>query len=285
METDIPRFPMADIERRRSRILSVLNERIGHALSADALVACLLTSSALKGVKYDVLFESVRGREVLPLSSGEIKELAWRLAGNLDTLRKGEPVTAWHDQPLDAWVPLQIRKMQKFRRKDGKAGYWVEAIALAGPPVLQVVSTFWSSAVVGIISRKVGFSRYQGTYQLHDATDLVNTRMLGYIESHRSRDQLSFYQVECPAAMVAWNRKNVLKLRCRVGADCPMRFRHHCFQCAMGYDRCVGATHSHTYEVKSCPHCGNGKAPFDPSTSSNVCVECAAALRMQPKKG
>ena len=145
------------------------------------------------------------------------------------------------------------------------------------------VDHFWSVKAVGMIGRKLGFSSSHGKYPFKGARNLTNLRFVGFVEAEKSKGRPKFWQIDCPGSMVKWNRDNVLKLRLRVGKECPFNYHHDCTQCAVGYDQCAGGTHLRTYTLGHCSNCQTSDTVFDPEDTLPHCVQCMRRDRMQLK--
>lgn len=272
-----------DVEKRRDAIVErVLRPQFGQAVNPE-LLAQSIRSILPAGITHDAVFESVRYLAGRTLNDLDSVRLAWRLAGNIPTLRAGIAVVPWAMQRADEWVPLQIIKIHKTRNSKDKLGYDVTSRALAGSPCPLKISSFWSVRVIRLVSIKVGFSRYGGKYPFGVASDLVGLRFYGLIEAARSRGRPEFHEIECSDSMIQWNRDYVLKLRMRVGQKCPAGFHHKCYLCAYGYDRCSAATHPVTFTLGFCAGCNQSDVPFDPEDQSPHCVNCAAIARLRKK--
>lgn len=280
---DTPSFNIREIERRRNRIITlVLQERVGQVADPDDLTNALLTVLPA-GIRYDVVFESLRYLAGRTLQSDESIRLAYRLAGNLSRLKDGLSIPPWSSQREDEWVPLQVLRMVKMRNSKDKLGYDVTLRVMAGTPAALKISAFWSGGRLKMIAADVGFSRPWGKYPFKGSASMVGLRFLGKIEAARSHGRPTFQEIHCPQSLVNWNRENVLKLRLRVGMSCPMGYRHECWQCAIGYDQCAAGTHFRTYQVGSCNGCNNSQAVFDPEDPSLQCVNCTAVTRQRKK--
>ncbi len=281
--TDLRPVSIRAVEQRRDAIVEqALRVYIGQAVDIDRLVASV-RGLLPAGIAYDAVFESLRYLAGKPLSELDAVRVAWRLAGNLPTLKTGQPVPPWTSQHYDEWVPMQIMRVFKTRNSKDKIGYDVTSRVLAGTSAPLKVSSFWNVRVIKFVASKMGFSRPWDKYPFRVAADLVGLRFFGLIEAARCRGRPEFHEVECPASMAKWNRDNVLKLRLRVGCQCPVNFTHPCHLCAYGYDRCAAATHPKTFTIGPCAGCSNQDALFDPDDTSPHCVNCAAAARLRKK--
>jgi len=282
--SDLPSFNLYEIERRRGVIVAnALSTRVGQPVEVNPLVAALLASLP-SGISRDAVFESARYLAGQSLTQQEAFRLAWRLAGNLSTLKEGRPVPPWSSQRADEWVPLQVLRVRKMRNSKDRIGFDATLCVLAGTPCPMKVNAFWSQRASRMVASQVGFSRPYHDYPFRRASELVGLRLLGKIEAARSSTRPEFHEIGCPQSMINWNRTNILKLRKRVnGTKCPRGFIHQCWQCAYGYDQCDAGTHYRTYEIGDCPGCNKTDVLFDPEEPSPNCIECLNEIRMRKK--
>lgn len=275
-----PTFNLRDIERRRAKLLAVLQGFVGRPIQLDGLVT-EIRRELPPAITYDTVFESVRYAAGMLLTDAEADELSWRLAGNVPSLQSRRPVTPWSAQLYDEWVPLQVLAVLKTRNAKDRIGYDVKSRVLAGSPVTKTTVNFWSGRAARAVASQIGFSPPWGKYPLTDTRDLVGLRFLGYVEAGRSRDRPAIGDISCPASMIKWNRDNVLKLRFRIGERCPRNYSCRCARCAIGQDQCPAGTHPSTFELGSCSGCGAASAVFDPADTSSVCVPCSEKRRLR----
>lgn len=272
-----------EVERRRDAIVQqALSPYYEQPVDPDRLTRSILELLP-NWITYDQMFESVRylaGRRLVELDA--IK-LAWRLAGNINTFRNGKPVTPWVVQQADEWVPLQILKLHRVCNSKNKIGYDVVSRVMAGTPAPLRVDSFWGSRAVRYVASKLGFSRPWQKYPFTNAHQLVGLRFYGLLEVARSRGRPEFHEIECPPPLLKWNRENILKLRLRVGRQCPLNYNHACHVCAVGYDQCQAATHPKTYVIDHCAGCNKSDVPFDPDDPYPHCVHCASLARLRRK--
>lgn len=277
---------MRAVERNRDHLFhTVFSPRVNQTLTGDVIRALVEeTIEALPG-KLDetVLFESLRYLAGRPLETPEAMTVSWRLAGNLKRLRGGTPVVPWASQVANEWVPMQILKISlgKTGTVTQRIGYLVDLRILAGSACPLRVTAFWSRELAGMLSRRIGFSGAYGKYRYTGPADLTNLRLIGLLEPERCKQHRpGFHEMKVPPSFVDYNRKNVLRMRCRVD-PCPRDYTHPCSRCSVGYTECAAATHRLTYISKTCQICTNAEAMFDDDVSREMCIECAqkAVLR------
>jgi len=278
--SDLPRFNLTQVQRVKQRLLNnAVNGSVDTVPDLDKLASNI---AATMHIQFDTAYESVRYLSGQELTASEADMLAWRLAGNAGRLKQGTSVPPWSVQRTQEWVPLLIERLVKGRNSRNVMGYMGEFRVLAGTPAGMLIRHFWKHTAAGVVARRIGFTLRNGRYPFTNSAAMVGLRMLGHLDPLRSRDTPSFFEVTCSPSMVAWNRKNVLKLRLRVDRTrCPRNYTHACWQCAIGYEECEAGTHRLNYQVGACGQCGEGHTAFDPEDPSDVCVACSAANRMK----
>lgn len=280
----LPTFYLKTVEAKRDRLLSaVFAPLYGQVPDIPELTSRILQRMPT-GVTQDAVFESVRYLAGEPLERLEAIKLAWRLAGNISTLKANKPVQPWTFQRWDEWVPVQVLRVQRERDQKNRVGYSARLRVLAGTPCPNIITCFWTRAATYAVAPTMGFSQSWGKYPFHHQEDLVGLRFLARIESARSRNQPVFHEIACPGSMVAYNRDEVLKLRLRVDRECPRKYVHACARCVVGYDQCPAGTHQITYEIGHCDGCSNSRALFDPEDDMENCIVCNSNERLKSKK-
>lgn len=255
---------------------SAFGEYVGKKISREVLydlhadlVACLPPS-----VTHGAVFESIRVLSGSTLTQKAAATLAWRLAGNTDTLVAGAPVLPWTRQFADERVPVCVERIEQTRRRH-VPGYTFYCRALAGTPCAMLFPEFVSDRSCAAISHTLGFSAPWGPYPYSTALHFVNLLFFAHIDADRSRNLPAFTQVTASGAMVKANRK-LISVRCRATA-CPLAFEHACEHCYFGYDDCDFATHEKTYVTRYCTAC-NSEGFFNPGTDDETCIRCQHIL-------
>lgn len=255
---------------------SAFGEYVGKKISREVLydlhadlVACLPPS-----VAHGAVFESIRVLSGSTLTQKAAATLAWRLAGNTDTLVAGSPVLPWTRQFADERVPVCVERVEQTRRRH-VPGYTFYCRALAGTPCAMLFPEFVSDRSCSAISHTLGFSAPWGPYPYSTALHFVNLLFFAHIDADRSRSLPAFTQVTASGAMVKANRK-LISVRCRA-EPCPLAFEHACEHCYFGYDDCDFATHEKTYVTRHCVTC-NSEGLFNPGTDDETCIRCQHIL-------
>ena len=211
-----------------------------------------------------------------------LSELGWRLAGNIPRLRLGIPVTPWHRQARDEWVPMQIVDQVPYKNKKGDTGAIMAFRVLAGTPCSMLLERFWTYRLSKYLASKLGFSAAWGKYPFKKITELTGMRLYGLVEAERSLGKPYFDQVSVPQSTEDYNRK-LIKHRLRVGFKCPKKYDHPCYACPIGYDNCRCAVHPRTFVRAVCSVCDKN-AWMDPiHLELRLCVDCFVKRQLARK--
>jgi len=208
------------------------------------------------------------------------RQIAWVLAANLLQLQAGKPVSVWSEQPYDEWVVAQCMDAVECRTKYGKVGAELTFSLLSGTPASLQIKKFWSNRFCQFLARRVGFTRADKELPFHRLTELVGLRLVFLIDKTRSLELPYFDKVDITGNLLSYNRK-LLRSRMRIKFVCPKKFRHPCYLCPIGYDKCGCAVHPRTYVKKLCTHCGNDAWTDPVVMAAVVCVECARKERFK----
>ncbi len=284
----VPVFDVGRVFRLRGRLMDeVLDGFVGSVLTGDALqsMAELLRrklNGSRGGIEHMQVLSSVRYLGGLEVTEGQLRELAWRLAGNVDRLRSGRSVVPWSRQEGREWVPVQvvatryaIRK--KPQEKFGRSGRTVRFRVLAGTPCPVEMTQWWSHSKSDVVAGELGFTRRPPLYKA-DQGELMGMRFAALIDPAQSTREPWFFHVHCPPSFRAYNRA-LIKLRRRIGFSCPEGYEHHCFQCPVGARACPAACHPEDFEARDCPHCGK-LSWFDTDAKfvNDGCINCQPLL-------
>lgn len=221
-------------------------------------------------VSQPAVFDSVRALAGTRLSKRAAYELAWRIAGNIETLKAGRPVLPWTRQLEDELVPVCVEGVRPYKRKT-VSGYLLECRAVGGSPAAMLITQFFSQNSCRAISQTLGFSAPWGAYPYTTAMHFLNLLFFAHVEAERSREQPAFSKVSVSGSMQRDNR-GLIEVRTRA-RPCPDGYEHSCLHCWLGADQCMFATHQRTYVTRYCDACQTD-AFFDPKDSGLLCVRC-----------
>lgn len=238
-----------------------------------------------KTINRDIVYQSVEDLAGTKLTNDVLRQVCWRLAGNLQKLSKGIAVPTWTRQPFPEWVPAQI--VSAKRRLMGKnIGYLYTLQILAGLSAGLKTQKFWSDKQVRFMAGDFGFarrrpgerSRMLPRNQFQHPLEFVTLRLTILIDPKLSTpNEPGFEKTKIGGASLDWNREQ-LKYRDRFDPEyaCPHGFSPAvpCFRCPHGTVTCRAAVHPTDYEFDYCEACGRDRAPFDFTVNNEVCVEC-----------
>lgn len=280
----LPKFNVVRVFETRDRLMDLTLDAMAGTLAAgldfEAMVEAVrrALNSGGDAIEHLPLFNSMRylvGREMTPKL---LRELAWRLAGNLGPLKAGAPVPPWARQTVPEWVPVQVVAtryaiQKKPHEKRGRPGRTMRFLALAGTPCPGTMTQWWSNEKIGVVATAVGFRR-KPPLVMADKAELMSMRFAALVEPARSQREPGFYHVACPPAFMEYNRALIRKRR-RIRFECPEGFDHPCHLCHLGARSCEAAVHPEDYEAKPCPSCRRTWW-FDTDTGfvNDHCVQC-----------
>lgn len=215
------------------------------------------------------LFQSARPLLDRLLTHELVFEFAWRLAGNVERLQRGEIVLPWTCQPEPELVPVQVLDHRPTKTRYGKPAAAYRLRVLSGSACPSILHKTWTVKFTRYLARSsLGFGR---RFYYRDPAELVRLRFLAMLDSKFCYDQQpGFDQTGCTPALLKWNRL-IMSARAKVEPPCPRSFTHPCHRCPFGYDQCPAGTHPQTYEVKTCPLCRK-ETLHDPAVGCLVCA-------------
>jgi hypothetical protein len=242
-------------------------------------------SRLLPKVDRGTLFQSIRHSVGQTLTPELLQEIAWRLAGNVPRLQRGQPVPPWNRQADEEFVPVQIFRVQKIRRFGNVSVEW-SARVLAGTSVGLTVHKTWSDKLCRAIAQRLGFGKPWQAGRYEDAVELFGLRFYVLIEPKLCGTSPGFETIWYddaeekirPGSFYDYNR-TIIRMRQRPDDffPCPQGLPHSlpCRLCVFGQDQCPAATHGRTYTQRRCDSCERDDAYFDPTFPTRVlCVEC-----------
>lgn len=269
------KFNYSAIKKRRNNIAAFLvSNYLNIPISGDVIFALSngLMDFFPATVAVSAVFESVRLLAGTSLDRRAAQEFAWRLAGNVDRLIAGEPVTAWSRQLEDEVIPVRVESVTPTRRRND-FGFLFHCRVLAGSPCPMQITQFFSARSCKILSRVVGFSNTPwGLHQYGGVGQhFVNLMFFAHIEAERSYERPSFRKISVASSMLKAN-KELLEVRCRT-RPCPRNFENSCVNCYVGYNECSYATHPTTFVEHHCRSC-NSLSFFESDNIGLMCINC-----------
>jgi hypothetical protein len=193
------------------------------------------------------------------LTGDVLRETAWRLAGNVERLRHGVPALPWNGQVGKEWVPCHIVGFEPvdrtYRSGDRCASFTLQI--LAGSPCPRLITKEWPYKFCFMLARRMGYTATRGARPLGDVSELVNLRLLAQLDPALSwPGQPGFDKLHCGGALLQWN-KSVIGRRFRTFENrpwpCPRNYNWRCYQCHVGFDQCIAATHPVTMQIGPAP--------------------------------
>lgn len=221
-------------------------------------------------VSRDAVYETIRPLAGDILTEAKARELAWRIAGNIDQLLEGRPIHTWTQQLHDEAVPVRIERMRPARRKD-VPGWTLFCRVLAGSPCPLVFPQFMSSRSCSRIARTLGFSAPWHRYPYSTPLHFVNLMFIANLEAAKSDSAPYFQTISNTSALVNLNR-GLIEVRCRA-RPCPRGYAHPCEKCWVGYNECPAGIYPKTLVMRVCASCLTD-AYFEPTDDGNVCINC-----------
>jgi len=224
-----------------------LTEYYGYAPTGEHfedLVDAICVS--LPGVKRHAVFDSVRHLAGSLLTEDLMNDTVWRLAGNLDLLKSGIAVPPWTVQTDLEWMPAHILDREFAQASTGAPGGMFRVRVLAGTACPAIIKTFWSNRVCALFARECGYTnRYRKRPYSHPK-ELCNLRTWILVDPEYCRQgKPGFRKIECTQTFKKWNHE-IIDMRFRRGFLCPHDYKHHCYQCPIGYLDCPAGTHPFT---------------------------------------
>lgn len=215
----------------------------------------------------------------LPITRRSTIAAAWRLAGNIDKLRVGEPIRPWDGQRNSDPVPVMFTDSLPTRTKYGKVGSTYSALVIGGEAAGMTARGFFTRKFVRWASKFLGWGKTRDAIRIAKDSELVGMYALAVLKQGETRLP-ALEKLQPPSGSLLKHNKSLIKKRARDGFACPQSYTHPCYACHIGYDGCVAAVHSSTYTARQCDECGQ-LSLFDPSQNSEFCIRCLVSMRMR----
>lgn len=240
------------------------------------------------------VYKSIEHLAGQPVKDYELYDLAWRLAGNIDSLKAHVPVKPWMGQPVEEWMPLQIIDSEdkwclNKKTERNELYYCYTMRIMAGSAAPMIIKKIWSKKfVTAMLVREIGFSAPWNKLPFQNRAELVSLRILGRFDSETCKNgKPNFDKIKCSPGCLTWN-KSILTMRQRFSLEEVKRDKDAftcmenypvnevpCFACPRGYESCQAACHPRDYYADVCPICEKQNW-FDPNQSTTYCISCAS---------
>lgn len=249
------RFNIPRMIRIRTMLFDeVFSPCLGLSLIGNDLLHLQLHVAAALRVSLTVVEPSLVVLANRPLTRELAYRTAWRLAGNIDKLKKGLPVFEWVGQTDYEIVPVQVIASEPRTTKRGRFMTVYRAAVLIGSPAAMTLTMWWSRSFSAMLARRVGYTSSFKEFPFRHPSELVNMRILALLDPTRLSDGTpQVTDVRCTGALRKWNRVIIGKRARRLGLvpwRCPRGFNILCYTCPVGYMDCEAATHRVTDPTK-----------------------------------
>lgn len=266
-------FSFTRVRQRRDKLfVHALRPYIAARIVGDTVKDLCkdLAAQLPENISRDSLFESIRVLAGTILTQRDAKELAWRLAGNVDRLIDGERVLPWTRQLKDEVIPVRVERIHADKRRDSH-GFTMHVRALAGSSCPLVFPQFFSTRSCRAVSKTLGFSSPWGTYPFQTPMHFMGLMFFAHIEADKSGDTPYFRKVSCSSGLLDHNRPKI-EVRCRA-KPCPRGYQHPCAKCWVGQDECPAGIYPRSLVQRECTQCANISF-FEPDDEGTVCLNC-----------
>lgn len=277
----LPRINLPAVAKLRATIASDAFEFFGVKMQGDALLRFARYVGAKAKAPFDPAYETCRGAVGgEDLNQEALTNLAWRVAGNLDSLRAGRPVLPWSPGRDLVWAPIEVQAVLPAINKRGVIVADCDVVGLSGPLAAVRFVKRWTKPEYGFFSSHFGYTPpwKKPPMPFRHRDELVGMRFFGLIDPERSSPgRPGFRHIRVATSMLEHNRR-LIRVRARVD-PCPRGYTHLCHFCTVGRDSCAAATHPFPYFQAECTGCGAPDAAFDPAFSETLCVACDTRRR------
>lgn len=283
--TELPRFDLTRIIKLRDKLVEeVFFPRYDVTIEEAVFRAVVdaLRHRLPRAISGHTVYETSRqllGRILTPQLAWEV---AWRIAGNVDRLKRGIVVNPWVGQAEPEWVPVQVVRVDPARHpRRPEIGAAVVVQVMAGGCCPMRLESFWKRNLMGALAQRIGFTPSWGKRPFSHVEQYVGLRFLALIDPKRCEGgKPGYFEIGVPSGFLDWN-VSLLKKRFK-DIPCPKGWSHECHNCAQGYEVCPAATHFRTYVKRYCTHCV-AEALFDPESPSLYCVTCTRKFALSKK--
>jgi len=236
------------VERLRDRLISqFFFSRYQVVCDAQVLTDWSNVLAERLRVPPTTIFDSMSYLVGRPLARDDAFQVAWRLAGGLDLLKQGRPVSPWSRQTGREEVLVYLHSFEsKVDHQHRPLASYAGTIYTGTPSGLEG-SCAWPRGLLAAVARRVGFTHARGSYPMRHPSEMVGLRVCVVVEPRTGDSKPYFSQIVEKPALVNWNRKNVLAYRTRK-MPCPQQRMNPCHECPVGLGECRAATHLQTLQ-------------------------------------
>jgi hypothetical protein len=273
-KSELPRYNLPKALSLRDELVESLTgfaDRVVDGQALNELVEHSLQFLPKRTPTYGLhdFFRSYAGRRI---TGAELKEVAWKIAGNTSSFAAGKSLPHVTTSSLAAlgWTPVELTRLWPFRRSKYMLCD-VRLVALAGAAAGMEIDTVWSQKFVPVVALHVGFTPRYKKRPLQDITELVGLWFYTKFKLNTTGDGVTIDGIECPSVCQQHNRE-IIDIRRRI-QPCPNRFNHPCSRCAVGRDRCIAGTHRISYRQDTCAICKQ-RSVIDDECNPTICINC-----------
>lgn len=279
-------FEIYETKSRVTKLKQVFTPYSGSSLNKEQLKELLkktleVLPQDLSTVKIQDSMAHLFGR---PLTEQVLSETAWRLAGNIDMLRRGETVTQDVATRKKGWCSVQVTYCRPYlrnakSRENRQRGCILTCFILSGHASGISIDKFMSLKHLRYMAVDLGFTPPFKNMPFKDEREMFGMRFGALCSPELARDNKpSFKEVCVSSSMQKWN-KDIIKRRNREKFNCPLNApidKLPCFRCWKGTESCLAAVHVKDFVGDFCEYCGK-ESLFDPMSlgyASDKCVNC-----------
>ena len=280
MSSKLPRISVVRVLKLKDKLVSdiELTGFVGIRLQKEVFedFVGLLADKLHKQVQQRTIYASLQHLAGTELTRPLYHKIMWRLAGNVDRLKRGLVTPDWLMQVSKEWVPIKVLSCEKKVTRYGKPGAEFTSAVLAGTPTAEVMKHFWTNRMGFVVADRLGFSKPYGNTPYKDISQFVEMQLYVEIDPDLCDGSPRFDRFAVSSTQKKINQ-DILKLRYRTsGFKCPKGYPENkdCHLCWVGLDQCPAATHGDSYIRKHCDGCKQD-ALFDPERPRQpLCVNC-----------
>ncbi len=295
----VPYFSAAYTLSKRDKLVRSNTGLLGHVMKDEKLERLInrLHADLPSGILRMTVADSVKDVVNEELQDHKLTELAWRLAGNIEKLKRHEPVQPWNGQFEQEWLPAEIVCVTPGRVAGERKALFTFQI-LGGSYCPGVLSKYWSRKQSGYFATYVnaatglgmGFGRNKtnrrgeqlGRRLYYDPRQFYGLRCFLLVDEAPGNEEPRIVELGSSGSFMSYNQK-LLKGRDRLQSPCVkgMPTSQECFLCPVGRDVCHLATHEKSYQLAECSRCKRQKSFIDPADLEyeGMCTRCAQNLR------